>query len=358
MRLGIVAEQLRQEVPGGIGTYVRGLIRGLLDLDDADLEVIGITSRAPRPDPLSSLGVELRTSVFPHRLQMALWDRGIDSRRQDLDVLHLTSIAGPLGGGHGPPRSVMVHDLGWRLNPELTTRRGFRWHEAAWSRVRGSSAALITPSVDVAELLIADGVARDRVTVIAEGSDHLPPADHRAMSRLLEGLGVHGPFLLTVSTLEPRKNLTRLLEAHRLLEADGRSLPLLIVGPAGWGEAPPTSQSALLAGRQPDAVLAALYEACAGFVYVPVTEGFGLPPLEAMAHGAPVVVSGTTPSTKTAPDCWRVDPTDVAEIAEALAEMCGDEPARDRARRSGLAFAASHRWQEVAQRHVDLWRSL
>jgi len=355
MRVGIVAEQLRQKIPGGIGTYTTGLLRGLVELDDGSLDVVAITSRAPADDPLVGLGVEVVASALGHRSMVQLWEWGLGRPRGDYDVLHLTSMAGPLSGG-GPLTTVMVHDLAWRTHPELTTSRGARWHEAGLKRAERSAKAIITPSPEVAAMLVDDGVAPERVAVIGEGSDHLPSADHEAAASLLAQHLVTGPFLLTVSTLEPRKNLARLVEAHGAAHGAGE-IPLIIVGPAGWGpdvDAPP---GVVLAGAQRGSVLAALYERCAAFVYVPLAEGFGLPPLEAMAHGAAVIASSTVPSVRTAPDVVLVDPHDTEALASALAVAMHDTVSDERRARA-RGFAGRHRWRDVAAEHRALWERL
>jgi glycosyltransferase involved in cell wall biosynthesis len=356
MRVGVIVEQLRHDVPGGIGTYVRGLVEGLGQLGDDDLAVVGLASRGQEPDPLSELGIEVRPSRLGHRAQMLAWDLSLGSTRGDLDVLHLTSSAGPIGGRAGPRTSAMVHDLAWRAHPELTTARGRRWHEAAYRRLRRSAVALVTPSTDVAELLVADGVDPERIHVIAEGCDHLPAPDLPAARAALVERGIDGPYLLTVSTLEPRKNLDRLIEAWASAELE--DLPLVVVGPAGWGPDQQAPPGVVLLGRQPGAALAALYEGCRAFAYVPLTEGFGLPPLEAMAHGAVVVASAAVPSTRLAPDVLRVDPRSVDQIAEALTTAASDELHRRAAHGSARAFAAEHRWRDCAARHLELWQGL
>jgi len=356
MRVGVVAEQLRQAVPGGIGTYASGLLGGLRTIREPDLDVVALAGRVRPPDPLDDLADSVATWPLPHRALVALWDRGLARPRGSFDVVHLCSFAGPLPTGKGPPTTVMVHDLAWRSNPELTTTRGARWHEAAYLRARHSSASIITPSRATAELVLADGVSPDRVTVIAEGCDHLPPSDEQAADTLLMAHGIEGAFLLTVSTLEPRKNLARLVEARRRLGPD--TPPLLVVGPAGWGPAQKPADGVVLLGRQPGEVLAALYGRCEVFAYVPLLEGFGLPPLEAMAHGAAVLVSATTPSTSAADIACQVDPSDTTAIADGLEWLLSVPPERQALADAGRAFAGQHRWSDVARQHLELWRSI
>jgi glycosyltransferase involved in cell wall biosynthesis len=318
-------------------------------------------SRAPRgPDPLDRFGFAVRTSPLPSVLATRAWAHGIGSRHGDADVVHTVSLAQPPGGRHGPPLVVTVHDLAWRVHPELTTPRGRSWHEAALARALRHAAAFVVPSEAVARDLVGAGATERSVTVVPHGADHLAPPDDAAAGRLLARLGVGetGEFLLTVSTLEPRKNLARLVAAYGT--ARGRLAepwPLVVVGPAGWGETPDLAAPGVVAaGRVDDAVLSALYRRARAFVYVPVTEGFGLPVLEAMAAGAPVVASATTPAA--AVGALVVAHDDDEAIAAALVTASTDGPARAELAAAGRARAAGATWRASAARHVALWRSL
>ena len=196
---------------------------------------------------------------------------------------------------------MTVHDVAWRRHPEATTPRGRRWHEAALRRASGSGAALVVPSRLVAADLTALGVDEGRITVVPGGADHLPPPTPPPPTRSCGRLGVSGAFLLTVGTLEPRKNLDRLVQAFgRVRGSLPGPWPLVIVGPTGWGPEPARPAAAPTAwsspAPSPTPVLAELYRRARAFAYVPLTEGYGLPPLEAMRVGIPTVVSDEVPS--------------------------------------------------------------
>ncbi len=214
---------------------------------------------------------------------------------------------------------------------------------------------------------MAMGIAASRVTVVPGGADHLPAPDSAAAETLLRRAGVGGEFLLTVGTLEPRKNLDRLVQAFG--RARG-SLPepwsLLIVGPDGWGPepaAPAPADRVVFTGAVSDPVLAALYRRARAFAYVPLTEGYGLPPLEAMRAGLPTVVSDQVPSVHdlgaAEPASARiVDPLDVDDIAGGLAAVLTDDTLRADLARRGVAYASPRTWRDAARAHLDLWRSL
>src|SRR5439155_8225434 len=136
-----------------------------------------------------------------------------------------------------------------RVVPDAYPRRGRRWHEAAYGRARRRAQLLLTPSRESADALVADGVDAGRVEIVEEGCDHLPPPDQDGAAALLARVGVVDDYLLTVSTLEPRKNLPRLLAAYgaarpRLPEP----WPLVVVGPTGWGDRLRPAPGVVLAG--------------------------------------------------------------------------------------------------------------
>jgi glycosyltransferase involved in cell wall biosynthesis len=261
---------------------------------------------------------------------------------------------------------VTVHDLAWRRHPEATTPRGRRWHEAALRRARECEANLVVPSRLVAADLVSFGVDEARITVVPGGADHLARPDEDAATELLERVGVHGEYLLTVGTLEPRKNLDRLVQAFRLARPRlPERWPLVVVGPTGWGHAarPEETDGVVFTGSVPDAVLSALYGRARAFAYVPLTEGYGLPPLEAMRMGAPSVVSSEVPSVHDlgevgSPPARIVDPLDRNDMAEALVAVLTDDALRRDLRAQGTPFASARTWRAAADEHVRLWRRL
>jgi glycosyltransferase involved in cell wall biosynthesis len=380
-RVLLVVEQLRRAVPGGIGTYARGLIAGVASVragapDSPAVSLSLLASRAPaRPDPLEALGLPLDTSVLPGRLLTRAWDRGLAPAPRGFDLVHAISLAAPpVRTRHGKASTlvVTVHDMAWRHHPETTTSRGRGWHEAALARAITRADVLMVASKEVADDLCEAGARPDAVAVVPLGADHLPPPIDVA-PRLAE-LGIQGPYLLTVGTLEPRKNLPRLFAAYaRARPSFPEPWPLVVVGPRGWGEGQgfsdgtPTAlpEGVVLAGEVSDAVLAGLYAGARLFAYVPLREGYGLPPLEAMGFSVPVVASTGVPSVlphgereaSAGEAALRVDPLDVEAMAEALVVAATDETRRAGLVRAGTALAAQRTWHRSAEGHLALWRS-
>jgi len=356
----LVVEQLRRRVPGGIGRYTTGLLQGLAQLAEGGETVPAITLYASRargsPDPLAVHGLRLRASPLPGPVLSRAWDLGLLRAPGGSDLVHATSTAAPPTSA---PLVVTVHDTAWRQVPGSFPTRGRRWHEAALRRARRRAAALVVPSEAVAHELVAAGVDPAAVVVIAHGADHLPAPDHTGASALLERLGVGGQFLLSVGTLEPRKNLVRLVAGYeRARPRLPEPWPLVVVGPRGWGpEGPPSSAATgvVWAGPVDDATLAALYARARLLAYVPLVEGFGLPPVEAMRQGTPVL-SSALPSLGAA--ARVVDPDRVEDIAAGLVEVATDETLRRQLVARGTARADELTWKASARAHRDLWASV
>jgi glycosyltransferase involved in cell wall biosynthesis len=282
------------------------------------------------------------------------WDRRLAGVPRGFDVVHASSFAIP--PTRGQRLAVTVHDLAWRQVPEAFPARGRRWHEAALHRALRHADALVATCEPVARDLVAAGAPQDRVRVIPLGCDHLPPPDLAASQGLLDRLGVTGEFLLSVSTLEPRKNLPRLLEAYELARARlPDPWPLVVVGPRGWGERVVVAPGVVLAGQVGLATLAALYSRARLLAYVPLVEGFGFPPLEAMREGTPVVASRVPSAGEVT---MEVDPLDVEDIAEALVRVATDEKVRQQLISSGRLHAAAFTWTRTARCYARLWDSL
>jgi glycosyltransferase involved in cell wall biosynthesis len=358
LRVLMIVEQLRRTTPGGIGTYARGLLQGLGQLESEDVPGLQLlASRAPRhagrKDPLSDLGHRVRSSGLPGPLTTRAWDRGLLRTPSGFDVVHAVSLA-----TIEPGRAALVstvHDLLWRRLPGAYPARGRAWHEAALRRSLRRAEQFVVPADIVAADLVEAGAPVDAINVIPMGCDHLPAPDVDAASVFLASHGVKGPFLLSVGTLEPRKNLVRLVAAYRnTVEKLPEPWPLVVVGPIGWGERLKPEPGVVLAGTVTPEVLSALYSLTLLLAYVPLIEGFGLPPVEAMAFGAPVVAS-PLPSTDGA--AYEVDPHDCDSIADGLLTVATDHLVRDRLRLAGRRRAALLSWSSIAERHVEVWNS-
>jgi glycosyltransferase involved in cell wall biosynthesis len=352
--IAISVEQLYRPQPGGIATYVRGLAAGLAALDDQSLDVVGFAPRGEPKDGLplrtvhAGVGVNLLTRLWP------TWPLGVPN---NADVVHATSMAGPFAGGRGTAvHSVAMHDLLWRDEAATSTRAGIAFHERRLKLIASrESLRVIVTSPSLVGRLADVGIEPRRVHAVRLGVNEPGEAASReSVCAALAEHGVRGPFTLYVGTREPRKNLSRLLEAHheaRLMNADLGNL--VLAGPSGWGGV--DTGDATVLGTVPRAVLNGLYRDAAVVAYVPRAEGWGLPPVEALHSGSRVVASVTTPSVESNLEVVRVDPLDVHAIAQGLlTALTQDDDAESRLRRQ--ASVADLTWRNVALDHLAAWQ--
>ena len=365
--VAMVVEQMWQPVPGGSGTYIAELASALRN---EQVRVAGLAAhhRRGEPDPGAvGLGkLPVRQSVLPRTLLYEAWNRLPGPRAESVvpgaEVVHATTWAIPRTR---LPLAVTVHDVAFRRSPEHFTRRGARYFERSLARTRAEADAVITPSRATADDCVRAGIETSRITVIPHGVRTRTVADGD-VTALRTSLALTRDYVLWTGTREPRKNLPALLRAFTLLAADhpDLDLDLVLVGPAGWGD--DSAETSLVAdlgervhvvGRLDDADLAAAYAGARAFAFPSTWEGFGLPVLEAMAYGAPVVTSRGTSREEVCVDAALLaEPQDPGEIAARLADAVG--PAHDSLSQAGRERAATFTWEACAAAHAEVYAGL
>lgn len=330
--------------PTGIGSYTASLARALQT--QPDLTVV----------PLH-WGRE-RVMRVPRRLEWQQWGLPLRARRQAVDVLHVTGFDTPLW--QPVPTVVTVHDLIGMLFPAHLPPVA-RWYWARWLPWTARRARhIITGSKaarrDLARLL---GVPPDRVTVVPDGVDERyrpQPPDVTAAARDRYALPA-GRIVLYVGTVEPRKGVDTLLRAWARIAADLLDATLVIAGKEGWATAPLHDLERALGierrvrwtGYVADADLPALYAAADVFVFASRYEGFGLPPLEAMASGVPVVASDASSLPEVVADAGVLVPPDDDEgFATAIRRVLEQPGLAADLRERGLRRARELTWTRTA----------
>jgi glycosyltransferase involved in cell wall biosynthesis len=217
-----------------------------------------------------------------------------------VDVVHATTILVP--PRKASPLVVTVHDLAFRHYPGSFTRHGVHAFTAALGRVREHADLVLCSSRATLDDAAAAGLDPAKLRLVPLGIDPVERPPAAAVDAVRRRLGLADrPYLLFVGTLEPRKNLARLLAAYRSLDLEQQ---MVVVGPEGWGDEAPRAGERRL-GFVDEATKAALYEGADAVCYPSLREGFGLPVLEAMAHGAPVVTSRGTATAEVGGDAWK-----------------------------------------------------
>ncbi len=301
-------------------------------------------------------GLDRELTWFPLRL-------GRRARRLRLDLLHCPMPLAPRRPSL--PLVLTLNDvLAWE-HPEWFGRALVAQHRLIVGPASRRAARVIAPShYSAGRAAAVLGVDPARIDVVPYAADPVftpGEADEEALARL----GARRPYVLTVGTLQPRKNLAAALDAFERVAATGAPQRLVVVGARGWRDdalaarlaASPAGGRVVAPGRVSDADLVALYRGADCLLYCSRGEGFGLPTLEAMACGTPVVCSSTTSLGEVAGDAAeRADPERVEEIEAALARVLGSAARREELRRRGLARAGSFSWERCAADTVAAYR--
>jgi glycosyltransferase involved in cell wall biosynthesis len=354
--------------PAGGGRYVVELAMALAERDDVELTVVARRGDGARWRRLPRTGVIERAPVRrPVRLA---WEQlALPSIVRGLSVdLH-----------HGPhytmperaslPKVVTVHDLTFFEHPEWHQRTKVRFFRRAIRVAAERAQALVCVSRVTAERLDTILAPKASVRVVPHGVDHarFRPEPAEEDEALLTALGVRPPYVAFVGTLEPRKDVPTLVRAFDRVAGSRADLSLVIGGLDGWGAGAVTEAIGAAVNRSrihrvgyvPEPAVPALLRRASAVAYPSLDEGFGLPALEALACGAPLVTTEATAMAEVTGDAALLVPAgDEDALADALDDAAAGGPANDDRRRRGLERAAGYTWEASAEAHAEVYRSV
>ena len=371
MRVGVDIRWLQEAVAnralGGIGRYALGLLGRLSE----SVEVIPLASpELPMPEVAHAVRAQLAPEPVPNCWRLpgtrlgpvAMWTAARDAaavrravRTRQLSLVHMLHQLSPPPRRLRCPSVATVHDLAYLKHPRLffgveRTPRLYRRRLQALEQASRVIAVSHTTADDVTELL---GIPPSRITVVHEAADPVfvpsgPKVEHP------------DPYFLHVGGSGPGKNLSTLLKALSALGTAGRSAPNLVVVGVRPHDVPADERPNLhVRPYVSDEELAAYYRGALALVYPSVVEGFGLPVLEAMACGAPVITSSTTATAEVAGRAALLleDPCSVEELARQMMTIQDAPDLRRRLSSEGLARASGFRWEDVVAQTVAVYRA-
>ena len=366
MRVAVTLEHLWHRVPGGTGVASLELVNALMGLHDAP-QLVGVAGRHAAPPmppwaPPATLAIRHHGWLHGPWLYEAWLRAGrprVESITGPVDVVHATTIIPP------PCRAPMVvtlHDLAFLHDPQHFTPRGVSVFRRSLDVLRRRAALVMCSSQATFDDAVTAGLEPDRLRLVPLGVRG-DVATESARRRVRDRYDLPERFVLFVGTVEPRKNLTGLVAALSQLP---QPPPLIVAGSPGWGGAQQALNDAIAAAQQPVDVrfigfapapdLPALYAEAAVLCAPSLREGYGLPVLEAMVQGTPVVTSRGTATEETAGGAAAlVNPRDPTDIARGLADVLHD-PQPYIAK--GLVRSASATWHATAQATVAAYREV
>jgi len=361
VRLALDVASVRSE-PAGVGIYAGSLCGALARLAPDRLTLIGARDEATTLGTARSRVQKMRfhapglpTVLAPnyHAWLQVYADR--DARAVGANLVHFTNAAAPIRSSL--PFVLTVHDLSIIRLPHFHPRLRIATLPITLAAIARARAVIVPSDWVRGELIRGLRVSGRRVVVVQHAASEPKPETTDARAILARyGLG-RGRYLMSVGTIEPRKNVVRLVAAFETLAAEDAELRLVLAGAPGWRRAAierrihasPYADRILVTGYLSGADVVALTREAAAFCYVSTYEGYGLPVIEALALGAPVVTSNTTSMPQAAGGAAvLVDPHDVSDIVRGIREAIAR---REELAIAGPARAAGRTWDDVALEH-------
>lgn len=370
MHIGIDAHAIGAQ-QGGNETYIRNLITALAALDHQNQYTLYL-SAAPAAEAWRNRYANFDVRLLPPptplvRVPLAL---ALELRRRPVDVLHVQYTAPPFCPA---PFVTTIHDLAFEHLPETFTRRGKAQLRLTVRRTARHAAHILTVSeFSRQDIINTYHLPPDKITVTHNGCEAQftpQPTSEREAETIKQKFGIARDYLLAVGSLQPRKNLVRLLQAYAMLRTQqpGFQLQLVIVGRQLWlykevlREIKQQNFAAdvIVTGYASDEDLPALYRSAVALVYPSLFEGFGLPPLEAMACGTPVITSNSSSLPEVVGNAaLLVNPYEEADIAQAIWKLTNNTKLRTQLRQAGIQQAKQFTWHAAAEKTLAIYRAI
>ena len=360
LRVAITLEQCWHRVPGGTAVAALELARALTRLDG--LELIGVAAKHARePDPAWRPSVPVKRLPLPRIALYEAWHRlrrpAVERWAGSVDVIHASAMPVP---PRSAPLILSVHDLAFLKDATHFTRRGNSFFRRGLELALRDVDLVLCPSMATMNDCLEAGFDEQRLRFVPLGVV-IHSVGKGEIERVRAQHSLDRDYVLWTGTVEPRKNLPGLLRAWAQLDVDA---DLVLVGPQGWnedldGHIGAARDRVKILGFLPQRDLAPIYAGATVFCYPSFIEGFGLPVLEAMAQGTPVVTSSGTSTAEIAEGAGLlVDPSDAASIADAIGRLLDDNELAARLARKGRERAETYSWAKAAETTLAAYREV
>jgi glycosyltransferase involved in cell wall biosynthesis len=372
MKIGIDFINLNHNnLGGGLGRYALQLIEGLSNIDKENEYVLFINKSVLHRIHINNPKFHLEIIKVPRR-RYAPWNQiyFLFHRKliKSLNLLHSPVTPSPLFLFVKTKTMVTLHDLAWKFFPETFRPVGVAWWSFAWPRSLKKSRHIIVDSENTKEDVIKIyKIQREKITVIYPyTSFHLSQISPQTISDVVSKYNLPEKYILSVGVSHKRKNLDSLIKALQILKKE-KNIPhkLVLTGPRGWGMQDLVEKIALL-GLQKEVIftenifftdMPSVYSKADAFVFPSLYEGFGYPPLEAMACGTPVVVSknSSLPEVVGNAGIYIENPLNPKEIADKIMQIISSPDLTRRLREAGFEQSKKFTVEEMIKKHIEIY---
>ncbi|GAA0129021.1 glycosyltransferase family 1 protein [Methanococcus maripaludis] len=368
MKIGIIADRLNRPLTG-IGNYIYNLIteisisnKNIYIINYEENKIVPNVNKITIKNPVSRIS---NKSFYFWHLYLNYY---LKKTNLDLDIIHSPENATPFTTIRSKKVITVYDDIPFHF-PEYFTKSTRYRHELLLQKTLNSSDKIISISENTKRDVINHfKIPEDKIKVIPlAANENFKKVDENETSKIKSKYNINFPFILYVGTLEPRKNIPSLLNAFYIIKKQGIPHKLVIAGGKGWKykeifetiDKLNLQNDVIFTGYVPDEDLPGLYNAADLFVYPSLYEGFGLPPLEAMQCGTPVITSNTSSLPEVVGDAGiMINPYDVDELANKMYEVLTNEKLRKEMSKKGLERAKLFSWKKCAEEHLKVYEEV